>query len=430
MKSVFSFETCYKLLDYIYPLFFIICFIEFYFGLWGISTAVKFLSILICFFFAMPILRSASKNSYNFHKFFSILFAYVIFSGIMYAFNGVPLKCYINELYNLIPAMFFVYVGMADKRNSRSFYDKFLIACTICMVIGLFLYVSAPQWYVNRRVEIVNNAWFNTTNYGENSVMQTLRFSSYLIDSYETDMYTMIALSIALFSYYAGIGKRGAIGIAFVLINFVAAILTQQRVAMAAASAMLLFYVVWGFFKKGSLKSSRLILVVIVSVSIAGVFIFTRYGDRVEQITELLNDRSENMSASSAFSERTNQFENVMKNWTMPIFGHGAGAGGAVAGAQGLPHVNDGGWVEFLYEYGIMGTLIFLLFITSTLKRGLKHMRYYLTELGIIAFVLVAMLGSNTLTLGYMIIFPFWYSIGRIWNKSNYEFITANEIKI
>lgn len=430
MKPLISLETCFKLLEYIYPLFFLVCFFEFYLGLWGISTAIKFLSILICLLFSMPIIRKASKNSYGFHKSFTVLYIYIVFSGIMYVVNEVPFKCYINELYNLIPAMFFVYVGMADRSNSRGFYDKFLIACTICMTIGLFLYVSTPQWFVNRRVEIANSAWFNTMNQSENYVMQTLRFSSYLIDSYETDMYTIIGLSIALFSYYSGLVKRNIIGIAFILINFLAAVLTQQRVAMAASAAMLLFYIFWGVFKKGKAQSSKLVLVIFLSVIVAGTLVMTKFGDRAEQITELLNDRSENMSASSAFSERTNQFENAMSNWTMPIFGHGAGAGGAVAGAHGLPHVNDGGWVEFLFEYGIVGSLIFVVFLLSTIRRGLKYLRYYMTELGIIAFVLVAMLGSNTLTLGYMIIVPFWYSIGRIWNRSNYEYIVANEIKI
>lgn len=430
MTSKDSLSKFFKLFDFIFPLYLLVYFIEFYLGRWGISVVAKFFSIILCVAYSNRILKRASQNSYGFHKQFTILYVYIILSFIMYLFNDVPIKCYVNELYNMIPAMFLVYVGMADDPKSHDFYKKFLLSCTVCMVIGLFLYVTAPGWYIDRRLEIVNNTWYASTTYGEDSLMQSMRFSSYLFDTYEADMLAMVGLSIALFLYYYKEGKQGVWGLFFILINFIAAVLTQQRVAMASATAMLFFYFVWGFTKQKSIQSSKLIVFFLLTLFFVSAFFLVRYGDRVEQISDLLLDRSENMKVSSAMGERTKQFETVMKNWTMPIFGHGAGSGGAVAGAFGLPHVNDGGWIEFLYEYGIVGMIMLIVFLLTTIRRGLRHMRYYMIELGIIAFVLVAMIGSNTLTLGYMTIFPFWYAIGRIWNKSYYECAVTNKIKI
>ena len=54
-------------------------------------------------------------------------------------------------------------------------------------------------------------------------------------------------------------------------------------------------------------------------------------------------------------------------------------------------------------------------------------MKVYLTELVIIMFVLVAMIGSNTLNMGYMTVMPFWYAVGRVWNKYHYKDALLNK---
>ena len=150
----------------------------------------------------------------------------------------------------------------------------------------------------------------------------------------------------------------------------------------------------------------------------------------MDQITELLTERSEGMSVSKAWEERSYQTDLITKHWHLPLFGHGVGSGGAMAGELKYPHVNDAGYLELLYEYGIVGALIFVILIAKTLIRGIHYMSYYLTELVIVGFVLLAMVGSNTLTLGYMQILPFWYSLGRIWSVKNFEYIVNNKSTI
>lgn len=425
-----SLDRFYKYLDWIFPIYFVVYFIEFYFGLWGISVGVKFLCILLSFVYASVIIKKASQNSGGFRQLFTLLYVYIILSFLMYIFNGVSIRCYLNELFNLIPAMFFVYVGLAEPQRNNSFFRKFLIACSICMGIGLVFYVTAPGWFVNRRIEILASASYNDTNYTDDTLLQNLRFSSYLLDTYETDMFAIIALSFAFFSYYLKNNTNYKYEVLFIFINLIAAILTQQRVAMAAAGGIAIFYVFYGILKRGGKQTSKILFWMLLSFLLIGTVVILKFGDRVEQLQELLGGRMDNMSMSKALSERDYQLELITKHWTMPLFGHGAGSGGAFAGSLRYPHVSDAAYLEFLYEYGVVGSLFFILIIVNTLKRGIKHLRYYTTELMIITFVLAAMLGSNTLTMGYMTIFPFWYSIGRIWNKEHYQYIVANRIRI
>ena len=425
-----SLETFFKILDWIFPAYFLIYFIEFYFGLWRLSSIVKLVIILLTLFYAGRIIRTARNNT-DFFKLYSFYFLYCIFSCIWYVVNDVPFACYLNELFNSLAAMIFVYVGMADKRGNGKFYENFANYCTIAMIVGIFLYVTTPGWYVARNLEIIENTAHITTQYSEDTMLSMMRFSGYFKDVYEADMYAMVGLSIALFLFFLREKKTNEMLIyLMIIVNFAAAILSQQRVAMASAAFTVLFYLFYGFVRKKSKQSVKIILRTVIIAAGLLTLVMVFMSDRYEQIQVLLQDRKEHMDVSEALGERSNQHETVWKNWTMPILGKGAGSGGSVAGSYRLPHVNDGGYLQILYEYGIVGFGIFAFLMLTTLLRGARKMKYYLTELVIISFVLAAMLGSNTLTLGYMVIIPFWYSVGRIWNNEHRRYVIENEIRI
>ena len=67
--------------------------------------------------------------------------------------------------------------------------------------------------------------------------------------------------------------------------------------------------------------------------------------------------------------------------------------------------------------------------ITSII-RGVKYLKYYIVELSVVSFVGLAMTGSNSLSLAYLYILPFWYMMGRIWNVDYFEYAKKNKINI
>lgn len=424
-------DKLFNYLDYILPIYFVIALPEMYFGLWGISVYVKYIAFVILLLIGMRV-YVRSNNYMGFKQLFTSYFVYCLFSIIWYAVNGAPIKCYLNEIYNSVPAMFFVYIGMTDTRSENKFYKRFLYACTISMVLGIWFYITTPGWFMARRTEYINMQANAKYTYTEDDILQQMRFSSYLGDTYEVDVYAILAMSIALFYLFQAYKKNESTIVIWVcvLVNFIAAILCQQRVAMAYSVLVIGVFIYCGIKYNNKSASKKLITIFVSVLTLIILLAVFYFGDRAEYLTSMLSDRMDNMSVSKALGERDYQLDLLRNHWFLPIFGHGIGSGGATAGFFGLPHVNDCSYIEILYETGIVGFLIFLLIMFKTTLRGLRYIRYYIVELMIIGFCLVACIGSNTLTIGFLSIFPFWYSIGRIWNKEHFEYITNNNISI
>lgn len=419
----------YQGVDYIMPLYLFISLPGFYLGMWNLSVIAKYYAFLLILFLLKEAIGKGYKNK-GIGMIFTIYLLYCLLSIIWYGINGVNLRCFIRELYNTIPAMFFVYIGMTDNRTKNTFHKWFLNSCSLSMLLGIFLYLSMPGWFLTRKTEYTN--YIESTANSENLVLAQMRFSSYLGDTYEVDVYAMLALCISLFTlFYAYKNKRNTLIPYFCLfINFVAAILCQQRVAMVYAVLAIFIFILYGLRSSNQKASIKLLTVFVISISVLFFAVFYYFGDRAGQLFELLADRVDKISYSETVGGRDYQMKLLTEHWDMPIFGHGLGSGGSVAGALGYPHVTDCSYIELLYETGVVGFILFLIIIILTIRRGVKYAKYYLTELTFIGFILIAMVGSNTLTISFMSIYPFWYSIGLIWNKTLLYNLKKNQINI
>lgn len=430
-NNMIGLKKLYKWTDYILPLYFIITLPELYFGAWGIFVLCKYFAFFLLLLMATRVMEQSS-NSSNFKSVFSIYFFYCILSVIWYAGNDVSIQCYKNEVFNSLPAMFFVYVGMAEKRDNNRFYKYFLYFCTVSMVIGFFLYLTVPGWYIARKTEQYNNQWFNDLTYNEDEYLQTMRFSSYLGSSYNVDFFALLAISISLFAlYYAYKNAKNPL-IAYIcyFINFLAAILSQMRVAMAYAVIATILFIYFGYKTKNSKASNKLLGIIIFGLMIVVTVGITRLGERGDFLQTVLLARLDDMSFLKALGERSYQMDLLANYWYNPIFGHGIGSGGSVARSMGYPAVSDCYYIELLFENGIIGFLLFVNIMVKTLKRAYRNYRYYAIELAFIGFVLCACIGSNTLSMSFICVFPFWYCIGRVWNDSYLASAKINNISI
>lgn len=427
-------EKLFKFLYLLIPFSLVTQFFDFYLGITTITFALKLIGLVATLF----VLRNSIKECYsnNNIKYIAIIFlCYYVFTSIFYLFNGRPFSCLLNEYYNFIPAFCFFFIGMSDKDRSNAFYRFFLFSCTISMIIGLGLYVSAPDWYIARNTEIANKAWYATTKYSDNDTLSILRFSSYLGDSYSVDIYSVTALSLSLFFFYLGsrqrfrFNKKKKIYLLFcIVINFVASIMTQQRVAMVVAVVFLFAYFIYGFLKGYGRTSLKLFLFFFLLLIVSALLLYDNFGDRLDMLQVLLSNRMENMSFSKALSERSYQIDLLRNHWDSPVLGMGAGAGESMARSLGFPGVSDCSYIALLFDTGVVGGLLFFLIMLKSIARCLHFLRYYLVELSIMFFVLVAMIGSNTIHMGFMFVIPFWYAIGRIWNNGYYEYAVDNGI--
>ena len=185
-----------------------------------------------------------------------------------------------------------------------------------------------------------------------------------------------------------------------------------------------------GIIKGYGHHTVKLLFVFLVLLFLALMYIYSHFADRIDTIQQLLSGRLEAMSFSEAVSERNYQMDLLRHYWYNPILGMGAGSGEAGARAAGLPGVTDCSYIALLFDVGIIGGFLFLAIMLKSIFRGLHFLKYYLVELGIMFFVLVAMIGSNTIHMGFMFVLPFWYAVGRIWNKDYLKYAIKNKIYV
>lgn len=411
-----------RIATYIFPFAIVGSLVEMYLGLWAIDTVVKFLAVLISFLVVV-------KVGYHRRGSFDLLvLAYVMYcllTGVSYLWNGRPFSCYFADISDYILPILFVYVGLSDIYE-RQMYDRFLAALIPILLLGLFCYLTTPGWYATRLAEAMNNQWYiNGDVYDEESVLSAARFMAFFRTSYPVSHFTVFGISIVCFNFLR-IDKKIRYTTVSLLVLMVSVILCMHRVAIAC---MVLFLGITLFFSLRNKSRKRLWPLIILGAGLIVAFVFGGTSERYSDVFSMVSERVEDMSVGNALKERK-QIHEVMATWNNIVFGQGIGSGGATARAAGYYGITDQNYVKLLYETGIFGCLFLAYILGITLIRGIKYYRYYLTELMIITFILIAMLGSNSLVIYYTYTILFWYAVGRIWNRNYLQNAMANNIKI
>ena len=282
------------------------------------------------------------------------------------------------------------------------------------MLLGLIFYLLGTGWYLARSADIRNSEWYiDSSVYDEDSIVSSLRYCAFFKTSYPVSHLATFALSIGLFDLLRK-DKYTKYTIPKIIVLFVSIVLCQHRVALACGGLFVAFTVLYGIRHKVMSRIRPLIL--LVTVGLTTLIVVGVTNDRFETLFDMLSERYEDMSVSNAMKERK-QIAEVFSSWDNVITGEGIGSGGAAARRAGFYGITDQNYAKLLYETGFLGCVLYAFFMLTSLFRAMKYYRYYLTELFIMFFISIAMLGSNSLVIYYMYIVTFWYAVGRVWNK-------------
>lgn len=358
---------------------------------------------------------------------FKILLLLFLLSIFAYLYNGRPFECLVSDLFNLIPSMLFFLVGLNDSRANRNFYNRMMYVGSIILFAGIICYLTLPPWYKAVMLEY-KNAARNNAVYGEESMLATLRFYCFFKDSYPVSLYSVYILSISLFSFFRR-DKKIKYSLLCCLVSITSAVLCMHRVAIAGALILVILFLGYEFRKSDGKKVLGVIGLLFIVV-ICAYFISSSIQYRIDSISEMFLSRTEDVSVSSLFSERQGLSKKLMKQFVYPIFGHGIGSGGSTAQFLGYGGVTDASYVKLLFENGIMGLIFFLSLTLMSIIRGIEYFKYYVSEVSVLCFILLAMTGSNTLYMPYEYIIPFWYMMGKIWNKHYLHYAIKHKIHI
>ena len=405
--------------------YFVISLVECYIGHWHLNTYIKALGILTTLFLLH---KTHVKNK----KIVALVRTFMVYMGlttIMYLFNGRPISLVRDDLMNMFPAMLFVWVGMADNRSENTFYKKFLIYGGIIFAIGLSCYLGNMGWYMARMAEARNQlAYIDSDSYNADNIWGSLRFCSFFSDSYQVSHFSAFGVGAALF--FVNSTSRFKYDYIYLSIFALACLLCQHRVAIAVCIAAFVFFFFYKrlFFNIHFWAVIAIMATFIVSaVSCLGVTL----DDNMELLIEKVLGRLKEMTFSQAMEgSRTEQAARLLRDFHSLFVGEGLGSASPVAAYFGFSCIADGAYVKLLFETGIIGLSFFIYIAIITIVRGLKKFSYLFIDLFVICFTLVAMTGSNTLTMGYLLTIPFWYALGHIWNDDYLNNAIQSNIKL
>lgn len=341
---------------------------------------------------------------------------YNVISVIMYAFNGLPISCYIDALQSYFFPMLFFYIGNNSKIVDDSFYKVLLASLAFLFLMGFYLYFATPSYYINYQAEMRADLWYSNGGVTEDNVMSVLRFSSFMSSSYVTSALSISLVAISFSFLFRRSDIKPFISYSLAVVGVIGAVLCQQRIAIGSIILVLPVFSWLGIKSKNKgIITLSIILVVLFVVILGTSFI----DDRMNVVLEQIIGRLEQMNFSKAMSDRTGQYDKAATeiiSWIAT--GKGMGAGGHSAVKVGSIGVCDGEFFHLLLEFGIIGFMFFIPLLIMTLIRGAKLFRILNLETFVVFYILLTCIGANGLSQSYLIGPLFWFCVGRIWNKN------------
>lgn len=344
--------------------------------------------------------------------------------------GGFPVSVYEQEfIVSLLPVIFY-YVGRAcisfradsrpDGSDTKSndisgyrqwdaniYYRNFIIAVLLIGLLGILLQISMPQLYIDYsyKLRFVSKADAATCRVRMDSVVGStvLGFIS---------VAAMLAAIPFIMNGSAGMinrenGKIRIFGVVPMLINLVVAFMSNQRSAMVVAILVIVYFNYLIFFEYRAVERKYFFIeLAVLAVCFIALCIVSM--DTVMKIYYRL------VSLPDAIGERSEQWIAAVNNMYSTWLGNGLGANGHRAlGIEGAHVIADGGLVKMYCEQGIFGFSIFLYIVILAFRKGVRNVKEYCVELGIIAVALLQSVGSNILA--FQLTTPiFWFAIGRM----------------
>ncbi|XME01452.1 hypothetical protein QYZ88_012140 [Lachnospiraceae bacterium C1.1] len=321
---------------------------------------------------------------------------YNVISGIWTIGYGMPASVYLGELFSTALPMIFYFAARGTEEIERErFYRYFIFAVTFIGILGVILYITAPQFYIDYlfRLEYVSKADASTMRVRMHSVIGST-LMGYL---------PVVAM---LFSEHFILKSRKKIYLLFFFLNCFLAFMSNQRAAMVAAILVILYvnYLVFFTFKIIDKKYFFMELGGFAVILLGLIFVF--HGAFMKVYYRLV-------SLPGAIGQRSDQWIGAANNMSNIWLGNGLGANGHRSLGIQEHLIADGGLAKLYCEMGILGTSIFIFLMILVFRRGLRNLRHSSAEMGIVAITLIVSIGSNMMSFA-LAVPVLYYAIGAL----------------
>ena len=337
-------------------------------------------------------------------------FLYNALSVIWLLKGGLPVSVYEQEfIVSLLPVIFYFVGRSCYKNENERFLKNFIYAVLILGILGIALQIAMPQFYIDYsyKLSFVSKADAPTCRVRMDSVVGSTVLGFISVAAMLASIPFMMAGSKEK-------RRKTVFGTAALLINMVVAFMSNQRSAMVVA-ILVLVYINYLLFFVYRLFDKKYFIAEIIVVAAAFVGLCIVSMDAVMKIYYRL------VSLPDAVGERSEQWIAAVNNMYSTWLGNGLGANWHRAlGIEDAHVIADGGLVKMYCEQGVFGFSMFIYLVILSFKKGIKEIKEYCVELGIIAVSLLSSVGSNILA--FQLTTPiFWYAVGRIFAGSPKE---------
>lgn len=356
-----------------------------------------------------------------------LYFVYNIFSVIWIILNGYPISLFVMEFSNsILPIVFFfvpVYMKINDRwENINQVYRAFLVAFLILSFVCIVLYITAPQWYCDY---LFNMSYISKADASTARVrMEGVTGSTCISFLGVAAMLVCARFMYACFNADASTSEKRKIVISKQFIGYTAlfvyslavVFLANGRAGMVVALLIIVYinFLVFLTFKFLDRKYLYIeiaaVVVIVIGMVIAVPGAALKIWARLVSLPGAVGQRSEQWVSA---------INNMPAQWWGQWFGNGLGANGHKAiGIEGAHVVPDGGLVKLYCEEGAIGFSLLVFILLKTFKKGIKELKNYFAELGIVAAVLLMSIGSNIIA--FQLCVPiFYFAIGVVLAEKN-----------
>lgn len=380
----------YKLYDLFYPIVVAIIILQLYISEIRLGVITSFIIILLIY-------KNLKKQSLFFNSSINkMVLLYLIYNSvsiILFLFKGFPISVFFAEWSNSILPICFFYFAQIERNPNDNFYRFTLDALVVSFVIGFILWIWDPPFY---------RVFMDIT---EGPGTDLLFFES-IFGLTATGALGYIAFLLSSYRIFKTKGRSGKI---YLVVSMVTTILTFRRGALFVLALAILIMHFIGYFRFRFLKKRYFVLEFIFLYCII-LLVTANYEDFFTNLTERATMLSE------AFNERSTNWVDAFNQGNL-LIGGGLGAFGHKVSAYSKIFIADGNYFKMLAEIGIIGTILFITIIISSVFAGFRDFRNKYLEIGIVIGLSLIAIGSNIFE--YQIIVPtFWYAIGRLANNN------------
>lgn len=373
------------------------------------------LLVLIAVEIGLSIIKSDKKSDFISLINISVL-GYVLYnlaSFIWLTKNGFPVSVYVEEFSNSILPVLFYFVAVisiagcktdSDGDTFELVYKAFLYSFFVLSVISIIMYIIAPQFYCDYlvRISMISKADAATCH------VRMEGFTGSTCMSYLA-VAAMIASSRFMYKYATEKNTKKFVGYTLLFIfNLAVVFLANGRAGMVAAILVILYINVLVFYtfkfadKKYLYFEIGIIVALILIMCLVTPGIVEKIWARLVSLPGAVGQRSEQWIAA------INNVKGRHGQW----LGNGIGANGHKAiDVEGAHIVADGGLIKLYCEEGAIGFTLFVYIMISVFRAGVKNLKKYFAELGIIGTALLMSIGSNIIA--FQLCIPiFWFAAG------------------